>query len=55
MVSSSSLPDKPRRRGGFGPGACMVGWSSVTDTNICLEISKSEDAFRPATGQITDR
>jgi len=32
MVSSSSLPDRPSRRGGFGRGDTVVGWSSVTDT-----------------------
>ena len=34
MVSSSSLPDRPRRRGARGRGASGVGWS-VADTNIC--------------------
>jgi hypothetical protein len=36
MVSSSSFPDRPSRRGGFGRGETVVGWSSVTDTMPCL-------------------
>ena len=36
MVSSSSFPDKPSRRGGFGHGDTLVGWSSVTDTMPAL-------------------
>src|SRR5882724_2505416 len=43
MVSNSSLPDRPSRRGGFGRGFSAVGCSSVTDTisalsayHICL-------------------
>src|SRR5260370_21025866 len=32
MVSSSSLPDRPSRRDGFGRGDKVVGCSSVSDT-----------------------
>src|SRR5216684_3578548 len=41
MVSSSSLPDRPNRRRGFGRGETLVGWSSVTDTISAYAVSNA--------------
>src|SRR5437763_4940786 len=50
MVSSNSLPDSPRRRGGLARGIIsVVGWSSVPDTLSAFAGPVLEDAIhRPA-------
>jgi hypothetical protein len=56
MVSSSSLPDSPSRRGGLvGADASLAGWSSVSDTISALDIQIQRMRVAPRTGQITDR
>jgi hypothetical protein len=62
MVNSSSRPDRLSPRGGLARGVSLVGWSSVADTiaafgcrDASLKDAIFEDAFRPRTGQITDR